>query len=656
MTNLNNIEAQEPTKQPSKYSKFLDNTKKAVRDTLIKTWIAASTMAPMATTTTSTVIPASINTITAIAPSASTAISTISLWTAAGLLTACSWWGEDGPDIPVKPDKPTEKDTTAPTIDVTLSEIDITWWKEIKITGNQLYIWSDLIASWSDNKTQNCNVTISLNWKSITSWDTIDGGWTLTISVKDDAGNSKSIDIKLDQYKTMEISNIRPSDILPILKDWEGNQDIQYLDVIKLAETTRIRDMMREYGAGNHSPEEYQKLMSRLNTGMLSENPKWYDNFEILWWGLDDNPDWHAHNERNILNTLINHANFKIINKRPNREKLYDLCKKDPTKINIFWLSTDRGTRNKSEYDNRHEEKYKEYDKEKNRLVFKSWWNIWGSQDWILLNKIYQEDYSLPDKHSVYSEQSRAHNKTDNILDRHLMLTIGTNHNGDIDQTNNIYNSSKFPVWFHDKVLFAWRAFPYIDVNWQSILEWWKYATSYTNYLNVAMMDLCFQMFADTKDVDELLDMVRSTSLTDYIRFDLNWDGDTDDNINGQPETQPLQLINPAWFFQWYLMPTDLPNNVKSWENIPLKKWYYKWVVFDIPWAEVKINWEWIEYSEKNKSIIKNQNPMTLEWRLNGDLCKKIYWEWKNIEWKIIVVDDKWNWLNINKDFSIKTQ
>lgn len=31
---------------------------------------------------------------------------------------------------------------------------------------------------------------------------------------------------------------------------------------------------MREYGAGNHSKEEYQKLMSRLNTGMISENPK----------------------------------------------------------------------------------------------------------------------------------------------------------------------------------------------------------------------------------------------------------------------------------------------------------------------------------------------------------------------------------------------
>lgn len=46
------------------------------------------------------------------------------------------------------------------------------------------------------------------------------------------------------------------------------------------------------------------------------------------------------------------------------------------------------------------------------------------------------------------------------------------------------------------------------------------------------MADLCFQIKADIQDVDELLEMIRSTALTDYIRLD------------GQ--TQPLQLINPA--------------------------------------------------------------------------------------------------------------
>ena len=60
------------------------------------------------------------------------------------------------------------------------------------------------------------------------------------------------------------------------------------------------------------------------------------------------------------------------------------------------------------------------------------------------------------------------------------------------------------------------------------------------------MAGLCFQMYAEAKDVDELLEMIRFTALTDYIRFDLNGDGDTDDVVDGQTETQPLQLINPA--------------------------------------------------------------------------------------------------------------
>ena len=54
-------------------------------------------------------------------------------------------------------------------------------------------------------------------------------------------------------------------------------------------------------------------------------------------------------------------------------------------------------------------------------------------------------------------------------------------------------------------------------------------------------------MKADVPDIDEFLTMVRATSLTtDYIRFDLNGDGDTDDTYEGQPESQPLQLMNPA--------------------------------------------------------------------------------------------------------------
>ena len=45
---------------------------------------------------------------------------------------------------------------------------------------------------------------------------------------------------------------------------------------------------------------------------------------------------------------------------------------------------------------------------------------------------------------------------------------------------------------------------------------------------------------------------------------------------------------------------------------------------------------------------------MTLEWRLNGELLNKYnYKPGDTINGLIIAVDDKWNGLNITKDFSV---
>ena len=147
--------------------------------------------------------------------------------------------------------------------------------------------------------------------------------------------------------------------------------------------------------------------------------------------------------------------------------------------------------------------------------------------------------------------------------------------------------------------------------------------------------------------------MIRSTALTDYIRFDLNGDGDTDDIVDGQPESQSLLLMNPAGFFLKYLMPTT-PSAVSTTENTSLSKGYYKGVIYQIPGAEVNINGEWIAFTQANESLIKVQNPMTLQWRLNGELLNKYgYKQGDIVNGQILVVDDKWNGLTIAKDFSV---
>ena len=160
-------------------------------------------------------------------------------------------------------------------------------------------------------------------------------------------------------------------------------------------------------------------------------------------------------------------------------------------------------------------------------------------------------------------------------------------------------------------------------------------------------------MKADVEDVDELLDIIRSTALTDYIRFDLNGDGDTDDVVDGQPESLPLQLINPAGVFKEYCMVTNLPTSLKANETVALEKGYYKGIIFNIPGTEVLIDGEWIACTQDNADKIKAQNPMNLEWRLNGGLLSKYgYKTGDTVSGQLVAVDDEWNGLSLVKDIT----
>ena len=643
--------------------------------------------------------------------------------TAASILTACS---SDEPENP--------KDVVAPTVNVSQHDVDISWWKQVRISWNQLYIWDALVASRTDNVTKNCTVELSLNWKTISSWTIVNEWWILTIKVTDEAGNTKTIDIKLTmnnqliswlenlqnlnmqvdqevnllngitfwngaslvkveiemdwqttqitdpqhytpqypwqctiiltvkdkngnivtervdknikaiEYQAMEINNIRPVDILPIIwqvESWDKNV-YEHIEHLRIAEATRIRDMMLKYGTGNHSAAEYQQLMSRLNTGMAMELPLWYDNYEVIWWwGRTPNPNNHALWERHTLNSIVPNANLKIVLPSENKKRarnLLEYARNNPNSISIIWLSMATPVYDKSWYINTvFSQDLIDLCDRNNIIIFVAGTNI-QKHNWILKNKIYNEEYTV-NEHGIYSEASMGNSKNNSRPNSHLLITVATDADGNIDQTGITYESTKYPVWFAKNSLFSGRGFPYLT-EWKIYWPQWRYTTSDTNYLNVALSSLIFQLHADATNVNELLEMIRSTTLNDQITLD--------------GETQQLQLINPAWFFKKYCMPTEIPNQINPWEIIPLNKWYYKWVIFDIPWAEVKINWQWIAYNDANKSLIKNQNPMNLQWRLNWNLCTKMWYKWKTINWKIIAVDDNWNGLNINNTISTK--
>ena len=381
-------------------------------------------------------------------------------------------------------------------------------------------------------------------------------------------------------------------------------------------------------------------------TGMMGENPKWYDNYILVGDWPAEAPSNHAHAEWHILNTLVKNAVYFVVN--PTQSEYYELnqlCKRNPNSIIIVGHSAGSDV-NREQYNSWNIEEIKEYDKENNLIYFQSLSNIDRDDEThtIVLNKVIQEDFDLPDEHSTYNVSSRAHGINDNILNRHLLVTVWTNGNGDMDLTNSTSSSySKFPVGFHPKVLFSWRTFPHAAayIGFKIEAEWGSgYATSLTNYVNVCMMDICFQMYAEVKDVDELLEMVRSTALTDYIRLD--------------GMTQPLQLINPAGFYKKYLTPNTIPSSVSLGETTELQKGYYKGVVFNIPGAEVMIGDEWIPFDSKNKNTIMSQNPMDLTWRMNGNLLKKMgYTAGQTVQGQIITIDDQWNGLRLEVPMTI---
>jgi hypothetical protein len=211
--------------------------------------------------------------------------------------------------------------------------------------------------------------TYTTEWEMTnTEW----GNWNISETRADNQNNSI-------EYKSIEITNIRPADILPIIWQIEAwdKKAYEHIEHLRIAEATRLRDMMSKYGAGNHSAEEYQQLMNRLNTGMTLESPLWYNNYEIIWWDIAEEPSVHAHDEWNILNTLINHSHFAIANPQNNRVfSIKEVIDNNPDNIYIFWNSFGAGV-DKEAYQNRDIESVKNLCKSKNFLLFAAWTNIW---------------------------------------------------------------------------------------------------------------------------------------------------------------------------------------------------------------------------------------------------------------------------------------
>ena len=200
------------------------------------------------------------------------------------------------------------------------------------------------------------------------------------------------ISVASREYKAITITNVNPEDLMPKVEVWDKNV-YKHIEHLRIPEATVITDMMWKHGAGNHSAEEYQQLMMRLNTGMRWELPSWYDNYEIIWeWTLGWNGSEHAHTEWSILCTLLKHANLKLVNESVEiswQSNLMDYINEHPNSINIFWCSSYTAASNKADYDEwLNKQDIKDLCNSKNFIIFAAGTNI-NTMEWHLRNKIY---------------------------------------------------------------------------------------------------------------------------------------------------------------------------------------------------------------------------------------------------------------------------
>lgn len=490
-----------------------------------------------------------------------------------------------------------------------------------------------------------------------------------------DAQGTQATDTK--QYSPVQIINIPPEEILPVLKQHVVGDKYETIEHLGIAENVRISDMMYKYGAWGLSPEEYQQKVSRINVGMISEVPLWYNNYEVIWWWGIPDPSKHAGAPRNTRESIFKYGNKYVVTNRPNADKaLKEFIEENPNSINIFWESMIYNTNEKIKIQSALTY-IKEVPHSENFIIFAAWDNI-RTATWTVTNKTYNKEYEMEDESWVYvCTASGANSDKNTDPDNHIIVTISTNKYGDIDQTHEISESSTFPMGFAEGSLAAGRnALPYYDPFYGFALSWsWKYANSYSNQHNASNVACFTQNFADVDGASEILYMLRSTADRDYIRFDLNGDWDTNDTISiaqsdgsylHQPETVSLPLYNYAKAFVKYGMAINetegkrpsiqMPTEIASGQISTLKKGWYKGVVFLFPGIEVLVEGEWIPFDNDNfQSTIKNSNPFHLEFRMNGDLLVQQGFKAGDvITGTIQAVDDQWWGLkDISKPFTL---
>ena len=86
-----------------------------------------------------------------------------------------------------------------PAINILKSEVDVSSTKILTIKDNSILMAEEVIATWSDDRTDanKCTVSIKYNGAEVKNGDSFRNDGTLSITVSDDEGKSSTVEIKL---------------------------------------------------------------------------------------------------------------------------------------------------------------------------------------------------------------------------------------------------------------------------------------------------------------------------------------------------------------------------------------------------------------------------------------------------------------------------
>ena len=121
-----------------------------------------------------------------------------------------------------------------PDLTVVQPEVNVFGGATLEITDTQLLIGGAVVASWSDKRTKQCKVGVTVNGKEVKSGDTVGEPGKLVLTVTNDQGKSTTAEIMLKNDAVYGLDNLSNASI-------QVDKEINLLDGITFANDATLQ-------------------------------------------------------------------------------------------------------------------------------------------------------------------------------------------------------------------------------------------------------------------------------------------------------------------------------------------------------------------------------------------------------------------------------